>query len=170
MCILKYLIAICFLIGQSGIAREAPSCPRIIDYIENHLPLQGRLQFTSGFVYVDVDDDYIHCLIPFIEREGFEEPPYFGRSDLVGAHITVIYPEEVKKYRIHNIKECGKTIHFSVKTCQVVQPPSWGGDEIYLIIVDVPELNKIRDQYGLPKSELPFHITIGVKPKVAKAA
>lgn len=129
-----------------------------------HLPESGILRNSDGFVYVDLDDAYIHQLVTFIEQEGFQEPPYFGK-DLVGAHITVIYPNEIEKYGIETIQETGRTIHFVPNTCQAVRPPTWQAiDEVYFVVVDAPELDAIREKYGLPKREYAFHITIGIKP------
>lgn len=159
------------LLSCSCIAQEPPSCSPILDYIHENLSCHGTLENSDGFVYVDVDDRYIRELIKFIKKEGFEEPPYFGRSDLVGAHITVVYPEEMKKYNVQCIEECGTSIQFIPRSCQIVHPPRWEEiDEVYFIVVDVPQLDDLRKKYGLPKREYDFHITIGVKPKIAKSA
>jgi hypothetical protein len=57
------------------------------------------------------------------------------------------------------------------KGCKVVHPPKWKEmDEVYFVEVESPELDRLRKKYGLPKREYEFHITIGVKPKVAQAA
>ena len=130
----------------------------------------GVLKNENGFIYVDVDDAYIHKLVTFLEKEGFEKPPYFGRPGLVGAHITVIYSYETAKYGIEEIEECGKKISFKIKECQIIQPPSWDAEELCLLVIEAPELNRIRYKYGLPKQKYPFHITIGIKPKMAKCA
>lgn len=167
----RYLFIATTIICQSCIARETPSCPKMLNYIQNSLPHFGILKNSGGFVYLDVDDEYIHKLVAFIQDDGFEEPPYFGSADLVGAHITVIYPDEVKKYGIKEVQECGETIHFTPKECKVVHPPRWQEiDEVYFIVVEAPELDRIREKHGLPKREYDYHITIGVKPKIAKAA
>lgn len=150
---------------------SAPSCPLVLNYIEEHLPHQGILKDSNGFIYVDLDDEYVHKLITFIQQDGFQEPPYFGDNDLVGAHITVAYPEETKKYGIKQIKECGEMISFVPKKCQVAHPFRWEKiEEVYFIVVDAPQLDKIRKQYGLPKQKYDFHITIGVKPKMIRSA
>lgn len=142
-------------------AREI-SCPLVMDYIESQLPHCGVLKREGDFVYVDVDDDYVHQLIGLIGGNDFQEPPYFGEPGLVGAHISVIYSEEACN---REISECGQMIHFTPKGCEIVQPAKWGEmKEVYLIFVDAPELDKLREKYGLPKREYPFHITIGVKP------
>ena len=168
---IKSLILIVIVICDSCGAREIPSDSIVLKYVENHLPHCGVLKNSGRFVYVDVDDEYIHKLISFIQKDGFEEPPYFGAEDLVGAHISVIYPEEIKKFIVEDIQECGETISFTPKRCEVVNPPIWQGiDEVYFIVVEAPELDRIREKYGLPKRKYEFHITIGVKPKVAEAS
>lgn len=148
----------------------APSCSEILSCVEESLPQHGILKNSEGFLYVDLDDQYVHKLIPFIECDGFQEPPYFG-DGLVGAHITVIYPQEMEEYGIRQIEECGETISFCPQRCQVVHPSRMKGvDEVYFIVVEAPELDEIRAKYGLPKREYAFHITIGVKPKMAHSA
>ena len=145
---------------------ERTSCPEILNYIKQNLPLKGVLKYSSGFFYVDLTDDYIHKLSPFIQKEGFVSPPYFGTYDAVGAHITVFYPDEVLKFGVEKIDECGEFIEFTPIKCQVVHPPTWEEiDEVYFIVVEAPELNRIRDKYGLHNREYDFHITIGVKLK-----
>jgi hypothetical protein len=81
------------------------------------------------------------------------------------------YPEEMTKYGVKEIKECGEMISFVPTRCQVVHPPRWKKvDEVYFVVVEAPQLDKIREKYGLPKREYDFHITIGVKRKIAKSA
>jgi hypothetical protein len=36
--------------------------------------------------------------------------------------------------------------------------------EVYFVVVEAPELDRIRAKYGLPQRLYPFHITIGAKP------
>ncbi len=161
------------MIFVTAFSGEIPpsSCPEILGYIEQNLPYQGTLRNSNGFIYVDLDDEYVHELIAYIEEDGFEKPPYFGNAGLVGAHITVMYPSETKKYGIEEMEEDGEVIFFTPKTCQVAHPPSWKGiEEVYFIVVDAPQLDEIRAKYGLSKQDHDFHITIGVKRKVSRAA
>lgn len=141
------------------------STPQIPDSAIAQYPCWGILRENAeGFVYVDVDDNYIHELIHFIEGNGYEEPPYFGRSDLVGAHITVVHANEGRPGKI---AEEGQVIHFTPLECRIIQPPNWEAIEnVYLIEVVAPELDAIRAKYGLPKFEFGYHITVGVKPKL----
>lgn len=142
----------------------SPFTPQIPDSAIAEYPSWGILrENTDGFIYVDVDDNYIHELIHFIEGEGYQEPPYFGGSELVGAHISVVYANEE---RMGSLAEEGQIIHFTPRECRVVHPPHWNGvEDVYLIEVDAPELDLIRAKYGLPKVEFGYHITIGIKPK-----
>lgn len=150
------------------VAECPPSSSRVLEMIEKRLPLSGHLECSAGFVYVDVDDQYIHELAPLIQEEGFEEPPYFENAESVGAHITVIYPGEITP--IPEIQECGQPISFVPKTCQVIHPLKLQMiDEMYLVIVESPMLDEIREKYGLPKRQYDFHITIGAKPKKSTA-
>ena len=171
MKVFRYVFLAWIGICTQCFAQTAPHCSQIMDYVEKKLPHCGVLKMTPTFVFVDLDDAYIHSLTPFIEQDGFQEPPYFGDPYTEGAHISIMYSEEVKKYGIKKIAECGEVIHFTPKTCEIVHHSTWKEmEEIYLIVVDAPELDKIRKKYGLPPLNFPFHITIGVKPKKANAA
>jgi hypothetical protein len=161
-----FITLLCLCVHCFGL--EVPYGSQVMDYVENNLAHCGVLKMTETFVYVDVDDAYINTLISLIEKEGFEKPPYFGNPYTEGAHISVMYNDEVAKYKIMNIPECGEVIYFTPKTCKIVHPVTWRAmDEVYLITVDAPELEKIRKKYGLPLNQFEFHITIGVKPKAA---
>jgi hypothetical protein len=169
----NYLVVCFALLFSTGCANQQPeSCQKILKYAQENMPACGVLKMNhKGFVCVDVDDDYIHDLILFIEQEGFVEPPYFDGDGLYGAHISVMYESEVKKYGIKEVEEVGEIIPFTLKGCQIVHPRGWKQmDKVYVIVVDAPELAKIRKKYGLPESKHPFHITIGVKQKIAQAA
>ena len=118
----------------------------------------------DGFLYVDLDDNYIHSLVDFIRDQGFQEPPYFGEK-LIGAHITVAYPNEIRN---QIMEECGMPVSFTLRECQIVHPPRWKEvEEVYLIVVDAPMLDQLREKYGLSKRQYDCHITIGVKLKAA---
>ncbi len=168
---LSYLFIFFVFLGSVQVNAEVTPqqqtsfCPTgFLNYIQTHLPNYGVLKESAGFVYVDVDDEFIHQLVTFIQEDGFEEPPYFGNADLIGAHITVMYPDEVKNYGIGEIQEAGEIIYFTPIECKVVHPPQWKEiDEVFFVVVEAPQLDQIRKKYGLPKREYDFHTTIGVK-------
>ncbi len=164
-------ILILFSTLSLGYSSEVKNCDQVLHYVKECLPLCGTLKETSkGFVYVDVSDDYIHKLLPFIQSEGFESPPYFGPG-LVGAHITFMSCEETAKYHLDYLEECEERIHFDPEGCEILHPPSWDEiDEVYIITVKAPRLNQIRGKYGLPKIHFEYHITIGTKRSQVKAA
>lgn len=141
------------------------NCKEMMDYIFENLPEYGTLvQDERGFVYVDIPNDYIHKLYPMIDEKGFEEPPYFVRPRLHGAHISVIYASEARDHGIKLQDGGGQTIYFSPKMCKIVKPSKWNEvEDVYIITVDAPALNKLRRRYGLKDATYPYHITIGVK-------
>lgn len=156
---LRTLLLALFLTQQAFCIFNEP----LFNFVEKNLTHYGTLQQTADqFVYVKVDDDYIHKLIEFIGEEGFVEPPYFGRDDLVGAHITVINRFEMQEHHIKCIHELGACIFFKPLCLKVVE----NNERCYYILeVEAKRLETIRCRYGLPKAQYPFHITIGVKEK-----
>lgn len=162
----RYFMFLFLLASCCGFAQEKSTCQEILSFIQAELPREGILKSSDGFVYIDLDDDYIHQLVQFIQKEGFEEPPYFEEPYGVGAHLTVIYPAEVINYGISDVQECGERIEFIPTGCQIVRPLRMEGiDQVYFVVVYAPRLDQIRAKYGLPKREYDFHITIGVKKK-----
>lgn len=167
---MQCLVWLALLLSFASCSKQ-PVCKKLLRYIEENLPHTGVIKKAQGFVYVDVDDDYIHKLIGYIADVGFVEPPYFQESKSAGAHITVIYPEEMEKFGIETIAELGENISFKVTDCKIVRPSGRSSfQEAYLLIVDAPALDQIRKKYGLPKRQYEFHITVGVKPKLTSSS
>lgn len=122
----------------------------------------GTLAITqTQLSYLKIDDDYIQQLFPLLGNPLIQKPNYFGQ-DGCGAHITVIYPEEGTK--ITN-GEVGKICHFSIRDLVMAEIASY---QYYVLMIDSPELTKIRKMHGLPDqlsfkdNLIGFHITIGV--------
>jgi hypothetical protein len=136
--------------------------PEIMIYAQNCLPHHGVLEKTEeGFVYVKVSDEYIYEILNRLGDEEAVAPPYFGEGK-VGAHITVMEASEGKKL---NIPQLGSTIAFDVVDfAQVEVVNKKGTSRIYMLIVDAPELKKIRTENGLsPKNRgHAFHITTAI--------
>jgi hypothetical protein len=165
-------ILLCLVFSISAIAEEKSPCDKIQAYILDHLPESGKLcQDSKGFVYVHLDDKYIHMLNEFIKDEGFELPPYFSGDKQHGAHISVIYVREAEEYHVGKIKEAGQTITFKCLGCKTAVPTRWKEvAEVYVIPIEAPSLDRLRKKYGLPKAEHPFHITLGVKYREKEAS
>lgn len=133
----------------------------VVDYARQNLPLEGQLIVKSdGFGYLKVDDAYIHTLLPMLglQGEGYTEPPYFRSADSPGAHVSVFYVDE------HTIPaEVGQTIPFELDQIVIVKPTKTTS---YAVLqVRSPELEKLREKYGLsPKLHgHEYHISIGKK-------
>lgn len=131
---------------------------KVVDYARTYLPLEGRLVMKSdGFVYIKVDDQYIHTLFPMLqlEEKGFKEPPYFRSDDAPGAHISVFYIVE------HIMpEELGQTFHFELKQITLVNPSH---NISYAVLqVESPELQQLRVKYGLSPNlqGYEFHISL----------
>jgi len=171
MHLFKYFIVLILLSSCTNADTKESTCSKILNFAEHKLPQYGILKSQNGFLYVDVDDKYVYNLIPFLEKEGFEMPPNFGKKDLVGAHIMVASAYETNRHGIRSVNELGEKIDFTLKGCSAVQPPQGQGiDEVYFIFVDAPVLDQIRKKYGLPEKEYDYHIAIGVKQEAEKAA
>jgi 2H phosphodiesterase-like protein len=160
---MRYILLFCLLLTRAAFADTA--CEKIKNYIFENLSESGKLkEDRAGFVYVDLDDKYIHKLIDFIKDDGYVEPPYFSYPNGHGAHISVIYSMEAERIGLDYIDEEGKTIYFTIKSCKVVNPPDWQGVEsAYILTIEAPILDKIRKKYGLSKPKHAYHITIGIK-------
>lgn len=161
-----------FFVNQIAALERPLPCQEMTEYAEDHLPAHGFLkQDEKGFVYVDIEDAYIHALIPFIKEEGFEEPPYFNAPGMHGAHISVIYAEEAKKYHVPKLTEVGMDIPFKITGCKDFRfPEGHNWEKAYVLLVDAPKLAIIRKKYGLPPSKYGFHITVGIKEREVKKA
>ncbi len=134
---------------------------KALNYAQENLPMKGQLIVKSdGFGYLKVDDAYIHTLFPLLELEedGFKLPPYFRSEEAPGAHISVFYvheniiPEEVDQF-----------FHFTLKQIVIVKPSN---DASYAVLqVESPELEKLREKYGLSPKLFghDYHISLAKK-------
>ena len=133
--------------------------------------LKGELKKTDdGFVYLKVPDDIIHGFFPLIDDDGISEPPYFNKKyDKVGAHISVMHSDELDG---QEIKEIGKEFNFELMDFKRTNPKGWDEmSQVYFINVSSPELEELREKYGLSKKHKgqQFHITIATKKSKRKS-
>lgn len=133
----------------------------VVNFAQKNLPQEGIIiQKSDGYVYLKVDDNYIHTLFPMLglQEEGYTEPPYFRSSDSPGAHISLFNADE----QIIP-EETGKSFPFKLNRIVIVKPAK---DTHYAILeVEAPELEAIRKKYGLnPKLQgHEYHITLARK-------
>lgn len=140
-----------------------PAWQEAVDYAKKNLPLEGKLlKNQSGFVYLKVDDNYIHTLFPLLKlkEEGFSEPPYFRSKRSPGAHISVFYVGEKVIP-----EELGRVFHFEPKQICFIKRSKKAS--LVILQIESPDLENLRKKYGLsPKLQgHEFHITLGTKEK-----
>ncbi len=131
----------------------------------HQLTAKGRLAISQNkLVYLDIDDDYIHQLFPALKNQSIQKPNYFGEKS-IGAHITVIYPEEQK---IIKQIEFNQEHLFSIKELVTAEI---GQKLYYVLLVESFSLLQLRKKYKLPNLlcfrgySIGFHITIGTAYK-----
>lgn len=135
--------------------------PAILSELKD-LSNRGKLAVSDEIVFLDIDDEYIHRLFPLLKKLNVQKPDYFGEG-LIGAHITVIYPEENVQI---DRNEMGKEHHFSIKG---VFSADINLKRYYVLMVKAPTLLELRTRYGLGDKLLfkdyliDFHVTIGVE-------
>lgn len=163
LCFSLFLFQPSFAVASTALEISAPTAampwPQVVELAKEYLPQEGELiAKPDGFVYLKVNDSYIHTLFPLLglEEDGFTEPPYFRTKDAPGAHISVFYVNEHVKP-----EEVGQKFKFELKKIVIVQPEH---DTRYAILeVDSPQLEGLRKKYGkttkLKNHE--FHISIG---------
>lgn len=115
-------------------------------------------QKANGFVYLDVSNDFINKVVDTLEIPGtINKPPTATRS--IGAHISVFDESEMC-----TPKELGQTFSFSIKNIRSFTLSTRDGlKKLWAIGIDAPELEALRQNYGLlPKLKgYDFHITLG---------
>ncbi|STX29286.1 Uncharacterised protein [Legionella beliardensis] len=125
------------------------------------LSLQGKLAISANnLVYLDIDNNYIHHLYPLLGLPQVVLPNYFNQ-DGIGAHISVIYPEELHSV---SVQELGNTYQFSIQELVSAQ---FEHKIYYVLLVKSAELLELRRRYhfkdylNFKGYKIDFHITIG---------
>jgi len=158
---------------------QHPPSPRGREVKEalKHLPREGWVsQNPGGMVFLDLDDDWIFSIEDLLAEYGYEIPPYFHPPHPVGAHITLVTTDEVKKY-VQNygmnvgVVDLGRKIKFSIRRCGVSFPRnrSYGLEARFKVWVKGEELKRIRRRVTgqlMPRGG--FYIVVGVRRLVEK--
>lgn len=122
-------------------------------------------QKENGFVYLDVSNEFITAILPLLDHQGeiFARPTAI-RS--IGAHISVF--DEGEKIMP---KELGKSFSFSVNEIRNFTLHTRDGlKKLWVIAIESPELEQLREKYGVTAKlkGYDFHITLGKQmPKAA---
>jgi hypothetical protein len=136
--------------------------PQIVA-IASRFSHNGKLAISqNNLSYLNIDDHYINQLLPLLNDQNIKMPNYFGKGG-VGAHITIMYPEEGKVIAKNDLDQEHR---FSIKDLVTAKI---GEKFYYVLLVESPSLVNVRRKYGLPDLlcfkgyAIGFHITIGVK-------
>lgn len=148
--------------------------PQVIEAVVQ-IQQKGILkQKDNGYLYLEVSKDFIAEALPLLNVPGKIVPPrHYTSKKGIGAHISVMYENEQILNEIWEIKELGQEYTFTVIELRTVKLNKDNKvKKLWLIAVAAPELEKLRESYGL-SSKLKnhdFHITIGTqvpgKPQV----
>lgn len=127
----------------------------------------GIIHVQGQYCYLKVDDEYIHSIYPLLAQHALlEKPSYFTSADDIGAHISIIYPEEhitvQEKYhhQVHPFSITGL-----ITAC-------YENTTYYALSVVSPSLVTLRRQHLLASNptfkgqEIVLHITVGVAKKL----
>ena len=159
----KYLLLLIFVsINLVSSCSPIPSAlnSSILQEAEK-LPKTGILKQRNNYVYLALDNQYIHSLYPIIQNfdNKFQKPPYFRKTDPIGSHISIMYEKETENL---NIEEINKSFNFTLNKLKLVESK---GKSYYVLEVESHELEKLRLKYVLPKlpNGFKFHITVAIK-------
>lgn len=159
LCVASALITPAFASAESQIENQ----PQVMEKALQ-LPQKGVLkQKGYGHVYLEVSKEFAE-LLPLLQTSETVVKPWFHQSKYgIGTHIQVMHASESPKKKMQ-IKELGNTFNFTVKEVRTVKFSSCKGERtMWLLVVEAPELEKLRESYGLsPKfKDRNFHILIG---------
>lgn len=122
------------------------------------------MQESGDYCYLNIDDRYIDHIYPMLAQYGrVDKPDYFSMPDGIGAHISVIYPEEMVRVLPSSV---GQKYTFSV--CGLFKA-QYEGKVYFALSITSPSLSAFRQLHYLTprpiwkRQEVMFHITIGVR-------
>jgi hypothetical protein len=141
--------------------------PQVIETVVQFEQKGILKQKDNGYLYVEVSKDFIAESLPLIVAPGRIVPPrHYTSKKGIGAHISVMYENELIDNEIWEIKELGQEYTFTVMEIRTVKLNRDNKmKKLWLIAVSAPELESLRESYGL-SSKLKghdFHITIGTQ-------
>lgn len=137
----------------------------IIKSIEG-LSLKGWIEQTPHYCYLKIDDRFVHQTYPYLHTldARIQKPDYFDSPNAIGAHVSVIYPEEHVTLMLENVGQ----IH-DFKVCKLIKA-QFETSAYFVLSVASPSLNRLRQMHHLSIHPvfkgyaIMLHITIGVLP------
>ncbi len=130
-------------------------------------------QTPQDYVYLDIDNQFILALLPYLVTHGLSRPPYFNLFHSPdGAHIPVIPAREAYFQEIGPIREVGEEYSFEIEGLYSVKPNHWPEiEEIWYFKLSCPELEQLRRKYFLPAlpNSHPLVIATAIKPSTEPA-
>ena len=161
-----------FLLTETDETPYPRPLPRNRTLLRNLCRGRGLLRQTSqGYVYLDIDNQFILALFPYLVFHNLSRPPYFNLFHSPnGAHIPVIPAREAYFQEIGLIREAGQEYSFEIEGLYSVQPNHWPEiEEIWYFKVNCPELEQLRRKYFLPAlpNSHPLIIATAIKPAIA---
>lgn len=168
-CLLVAFTASCLYSPFSAIAGDyqVEQQPQVIEQIIQ-IEHKGILkQKENGYLYLEVSKDFIAQSLPLIDAPGKIVPPrHYSSKKGIGAHISVMYENEQIENEIWEIKELGREYTFTLLELRTVKLNKDNKmKKLWLIAVSSPELEKLREKYGLSSllKGHDFHITVGTQ-------
>lgn len=136
----------------------------LMKFAETNLICNGVLcQKANGYLYLKINDDFIFGLSQFVHESDKQIPNYFSEPKNSGAHISVVYPEELLRKVEHD--SLGKILEFNLSRyfrAKVQDKVHFG------CTIESLQLEKIRAELGLSSLLnfrgilVPFHFIIAV--------
>jgi hypothetical protein len=136
-----------------------------------HLMLKGRLLMNQhGYCYLKIKEPYFAHYHQLISRFGGEKPPFLENNAKLGIHVGVIMPKEYEEKKLWGkVREIGKEFYVSINGCyQIALKDHPEYEKLWVIKVDSPKLEELRNRYGLSHllNGHQFMILVGVKKRV----
>ncbi len=114
-------------------------------------------------MYLKVSEAFIDQLLPLIELPPTQKLVTDRRMDDVGAHISIVYPDEIQT--AIEVPDLGKSMAFEIQGLSVYKATIHGKSHMVLLVKSLAleqlridlDLDKELFYHGVP---IPFHITI----------
>jgi hypothetical protein len=125
---------------------------------------KGWIEQTAHYCYLKIDNRFVDYTFPLLTRYGdlILKPDYFNTPNAIGAHISLIYPEEQANLMNENI---GQIHSFEVSKLIKAQ---FETSTYFILAVIAPSLSRLRQMHHLSLQptfkgyHIMLHITIGV--------